>query len=309
MNSQLIEMLNPRFRRIATAFMSVMVENREESGNRRFTLYSGFVVEIEGAWIWITADHVFDPAHGALDITEGDDKFIVTLNPLMNDPKDRLIYAYRKKNRIRLTEAASAAAMNLGSPSVENRRLRRIAKHFDIGALFLDNYYVQHLKYVGLQPLSGSEIFAESEEEMNDLLQNSPSLCLAGIPTNSIDRTETGINSSFKILFVQPLRAYSPPLMKFLPDYAKVDHDGSLEGFSGSPIFVTDGQQTILVAVQYAQQKRKGALRINAIDARPLFLMIRSVITSPEFIEAQKQAITEFSRAQATKHLPLPCQD
>lgn len=278
--------LDPLFHRIASAFMSINVENLEDDSDNRFTAFSGFVVEIEGHWLWITADHVFDPKYNGLDLIEGNHNFVATLNPITANPSDRLIFSYKTANRTRVTEHALKLCEDLDPENPDNAEFIKIAQNLDVGALFLEDYYVAHLKAIGVRPLSGEELFEDREEVLEEMCKSRSCLAVAGIPKNSIIRTPTGTDQNFKVLAVKSAGIYTPPLCEFIDDFPEELHSGSLVGCSGGPIFFTTGTKTVVVAVQYAEEYRSGVRYIKAVGSEAFFRLLQKAISYAKTLEA-----------------------
>ncbi len=267
-----IDSMDERVRRMARAFVSIGVEVPAAPREQRFTAFSGFVVEINHEWFWVTADHIIDENHDGLRSIEDRIDVNLSLIALCDQSGHKTHFRFKTEDCVRMPLLTKMQLSRLESKSNEEQYVESISDDLDLAAIYFSKYYMDHLKAVGVLPLKESEWLFDPEENKETF--DDYVLCLAGIPQNSYVPDNTGLNMTFKTLSIDSSR-YEPPFFYCIPAWESDTHVGSLVGFSGGPIFIADRQKTALLGVQFSVTKQ-GELR--AIDATCLLELLRQVI-------------------------------
>jgi len=232
----------------------VVSEDTDSVGNRRITPCSGFLVDLDGQWIWITAGHCIDFLDQRLEA--GTSPIVMISLPW--DAKGPIHLDYKSVLGISFNTFTAMADHSQGTWTVEQREIMRQRRFSDLGFIVFRERNIQHLRKAGAVPFQREQIRLYEPNECDGI---DPNLChffIFGVPLNSVDSVATPENPTyrFKALGVRGSRnADGTPcepdgvLMFFDPAWPATEHQGSVNGMSGGPVVLLGWDRPVVVGV------------------------------------------------------------
>jgi hypothetical protein len=268
-----IDDLRPELKPIARAFVSLGVQ-RPHPTDEKWLVASGFVAEIRGHWLWVTAAHVLDELK--VFVTKGDSRWM--LKPICDPSFNVIHFNFLGAQKMTATAIAEELAKNV-APNPLPTQLASLLDA-DIGFVVLEDIYVKALRSSGVIPFSEQQTFVDPCLTAEDLEDKQVQYYVAGVPANSWRVAPLGrdVDIDFKALPVVPVTCESP-VFEFEPQWPEGLHRGSIGGMSGGPIVSTGLERPYLVAVQSSQIIQGEKIKLlRATDAYPLLKTVAEII-------------------------------
>lgn len=245
-------------------------------GDNLVSIYSGFAVEINGRWMWVTASHVFDHIDSRINSVQGPEFDFNLFKMEWLVPRHSLekgaYFTYKPGIALRFDELAKARlAARAYSGNPENELLKAVADHADVGVLLLSEYDMRVLSGLGVEPLRKPDVVSVSPEFFRTTDPRAWQLLIAGIPSETIRLDEDSGEGTLSIMTL-PLgfiRKQKPtfPNAKLRPRWPASLHAGDIMGMSGGPILAIGPNGEVRLGG--IQSKRKGSSQ-----SRPKYLKV-----------------------------------
>jgi len=263
--------------RIFQAFVGVQVLVGSESVFR----VSGFMIEVDGWMVWVTASHCLEGLD-KLEEQHPDAKFLWLF------PAHPTDLAPCRSGEMGAVRVDRMAALSLASGKRKGRRaVRDLSKMADehrgcdIAYVPLSEYHQRVARSAGVVPFGGSAIGEESL--IRDTVEGGVLTCVAGLPVEGVDPVRqlaalVVLPVKLAPVGTKPGRRLNPlflPLMA--PDWSRDVYDGDIVGMSGGPCVIVHAKGVFAAGVVTERIGREGrtpkAIICNRLE--PALLMIR----------------------------------
>jgi len=242
-----------------------------------FGLYSGFVVEVENEWLFITAEHAFtrtDETAGLNTALARYPSASIAFQPLGLDPKR----AAGNVVPFRLDECRRFATSRLATERQADLEPAELAamRAADCECILLKDLYVDNLRSVGVCPLTWESVPSLSDREASKAVDapGDRAIEVCGVPSSltTVEAETAGL-----WFYCLPLKLESvdnPPILELSRLWGEPDID-DIKGMSGGPVVYLGADQPYLVGIQIAQIKREGGYVYRAAMSVPFMESIR----------------------------------
>lgn len=253
------DLIRDQIAQVSKAFVFLVLKIYQADQGSRYLTRSGFIVEVEGRWLWMTAGHVIDGIEDFLR-EDGEADFYLNWPP---DPTWPIPFVYADADRLSMSQLVKHHRELMPDSHEHQADFFNALEDADIGYLVLRPLYVKNLEAAGVVPLRWNQVRSPSDEDIASVDADGLQLFLFGIPESSWMNDRGGVNpmATFKSLALRLPRdldrdgphVLASPKLRFVPDFGPDLHIGSLVGMSGGPIMVLGGAEPLLIAVQSAQ--------------------------------------------------------
>jgi hypothetical protein len=256
------------------ALENSMVSLRVSSPSKRVAcnVYTGFVIELNGHWAWITAAHVFE--------TVAEDKarfpdLKYQWKPWASQSNKWCAIPYDKFQKVDIGKDLVELSMAEGDSCEKTE----VYKSVDLGYILIDGYWQAILTNLGVKPFPGRKA-ALTNEEFARVCEGGWCAFVAGCPQESHTYLASENASQIKHA-VEPLTMLSAQGLVFrLQRTAESKSAKSMKGFSGGPVVALAGEELYLIGVQYFQEE--GHEIVRAVNTMPIFRpMVSDVSDQP----------------------------
>lgn len=258
---------------VSKAFVSICVYMPYQPEERQFAPFSGFVFDVEGQWFLVTAEHVFTghDEHVGLDkLLELHPETIVELQPFWGGRSTATRFNASQPNRLTTSQLAE-----MWRERVEPH-IYEAMKGADLIAIALSEYYEQHLKAVGVEPLGWDQVQLIDKEEAMELLKGETvSTKLFGIPEKGVE-TKDGVASAWLLRLPVAPAGEEPPFTYWEPTWDAENVPYDVRGTSGGPIMLLGAKTPYFMGIQIAQGRVDGQRRLKAVNAFAFFEFLAS---------------------------------
>ena len=212
---------------------------------------SGFIVEVEGWWFWITAEHSFDFLDEYL---KREPHAAVSFRPSFDPQRTGVLFAYKPTHALRL---ARESEKSLREPS-DREDLCFFLEHWrdqDIGIYLLEDYYAQNLRAAGVVPLREENIWKVDEEFLSEWKEK-PDIryYISGAPASEVELDDRGVPMAWSLKALRlGTKDLHQPMPTFEPWWTAEEHRGGVHGMSGGPILIVCEGRVFWVGVQSSQ--------------------------------------------------------
>lgn len=262
---------------VASSCVALIVSGRISYSGQREYAFSGFVVELDGHWMWVTAAHVLDEIEKIERIIGPCDYALKSASSPM---REAIPFRFHNAERIDvpvLAETFLKSSKDLGPNGPD---FFKCLRQLDISCLWLEELYSLNLAVNGVVPFKHHQIGYQDGALRARSFEFERQILLAGFPTSDFEFDDDGDLSLMvvKVLPIHPTNT-DEPTYEFEPLWNESLHFGSVCGMSGGPIVATGFGHPILIGVQSSEiiSSRSGPSKVKVAETANFFSLFECV--------------------------------
>lgn len=262
--------------------LSLILEIDHESGKTALAVYSGFVIEFKGEWLWMTAAHVLDE----VDILIARNQIKRAVFQPAVDGESPVPF------RLTLLQSLKVTAFKFDADEDPDGSIAEYTARCDIGFIHLPSPFPEYLSERGTVAFTESDCIADKNFKITPVNQDTVGVLVVGTPAANTDVAD-GVLSATNVRL--PLQRYGNgedrlPEFKFAPGWKREEFNHDVKGLSGSPIVLHIDGTAKLVGVQSSNFPGSGRF--------PQWI---KVIAADAFLRSLKVTVTKWKQDPTMK--------
>ncbi len=239
----------------------LVVEIRQETGNKLVSVFTGFVIEVNDRWIWITASHVKEELFTIIGREHTCFFWVPSrARDLPSNFQNRVFWDPFNAVKIDLPKMLDGP----DGPGHEMIYNDKGIPLVDICFYPLKDLYAKNLRAGGVTPLRVTRNMYDKLQR--DFEEHEFQVVVIGVPASSVKRDELNdiTEASICVLKVNVESADEDGRLQLVPGWRSDFHLEDLHGVSGGPILVASPNACVPLAVQSTQVRKTGIEKLRA---------------------------------------------